>query len=191
MTSNENDNLDDKATEARQSILTSLKGRAKEVAGAITRNDSLITEGQLEQTEAREQREANAAQALADAKRDAAQRTLTAQTQQAAAQKLDVQQQAAREKAAATAEEQARVRAVEDQAARQKLLDTARADAEAAREAREVTARAAGDKRAAASKEREAAAKHDREQASAQAAQKAADRARAEAEELNKDAGIA
>ena len=63
---------DDKASEARKGLFDSVKGKAKEVAGAITGNDSLTAEGQLEQTQAAERREANADQAVADAEADQA-----------------------------------------------------------------------------------------------------------------------
>src|SRR6195952_1860560 len=57
----------DKADEARKGLLDSIKGKAKEIAGAITGNDSLTAEGQLEQTQAKERKEANSVEAVADA----------------------------------------------------------------------------------------------------------------------------
>ena len=56
-----------KADQAREGLLDSIKGKAKEVAGAVTGNDSLTTEGQLEQAQARERKEANVTEAVADA----------------------------------------------------------------------------------------------------------------------------
>ena len=48
-------------------MIDSVKGRAKEIAGAVTVNDSLTSEGQLEQTQAKERKEANNVEAVADA----------------------------------------------------------------------------------------------------------------------------
>ncbi len=59
---------DDNAAQTRKSYLESIKGKAKEVAGAVTGNDSLTAEGQLEQTQARERRQASSDAAEADAK---------------------------------------------------------------------------------------------------------------------------
>lgn len=56
-----------KANEARKGLIDSVKGRAKEIAGAITGNDSLTAEGQLEQNQADERKEANSIEAVADA----------------------------------------------------------------------------------------------------------------------------
>ena len=48
-----------KADEARKGLIDSVKGKAKEITGAVTGNDSLTSEGQLEQTQAKERKEAN------------------------------------------------------------------------------------------------------------------------------------
>ena len=56
-----------KADQARKGLIDSVKGKAKEIAGAVTGNDSLTAEGQLEQTQARERKEANSVEAVADA----------------------------------------------------------------------------------------------------------------------------
>ena len=45
-----------KADEARKGLIDSVKGKVKEVAGAVTGNDSLTAEGQLEQTQAKERK---------------------------------------------------------------------------------------------------------------------------------------
>ena len=56
-----------KADEARRGLIDAVKGKAKEVVGAITGNDSLTAEGQLEQTQAHERKEANTMEAVAEA----------------------------------------------------------------------------------------------------------------------------
>jgi uncharacterized protein YjbJ (UPF0337 family) len=57
----------EKAGEARKSMVDSVKGKAKEIAGAVTGNDSLTAEGQLQQAEAKERRDAAKSEAEADA----------------------------------------------------------------------------------------------------------------------------
>ena len=56
-----------KAEDAREGLIASVKGKAKEVVGAIIKNDSLAAEGQLEQAQAKARKEASSAEALADA----------------------------------------------------------------------------------------------------------------------------
>ena len=57
----------DKSEQARKGLIDSVKGKAKEVVGAVTRNDSLTAEGQLEQTQSRDRMDANSVEAVADA----------------------------------------------------------------------------------------------------------------------------
>src|SRR6478752_772110 len=61
-----------KADQARKGLIDSVKGKAKEVVGAVTGNDSLTAEGQLEQTQARDRMDANSVQAVADAEAEQA-----------------------------------------------------------------------------------------------------------------------
>ncbi|GAB5899521.1 hypothetical protein OKHIL_53300 [Mycolicibacterium mageritense] len=56
-----------KASEARKGLIDSVKGKAKEVAGALTDNDSLAAEGQFEQSAAKHRRAANSADAVGEA----------------------------------------------------------------------------------------------------------------------------
>ena len=42
----------EKAEQARKGLVDSIKGKAKEIVGAVTGSDSLTAEGQLEQTQA-------------------------------------------------------------------------------------------------------------------------------------------
>ena len=62
----------DKAAEAREGLLDNVKGKAKEVAGAVSGRDDLVEEGQLQQAEARNRKAALADEAVADAKREEA-----------------------------------------------------------------------------------------------------------------------
>ena len=75
----------DKSGQARKGLIDSVKGKAKEVVGAITRNDSLTAEGQLEQTQARDRMDANSVQAVADAEAEQA-RTDAAEAHEEGAQ---------------------------------------------------------------------------------------------------------
>ncbi len=68
----------EKAEQARKGLIDSIKGKAKEIVGAVTGNDSLTAEGQLEQTQAQQRKEANSVEAVADA--EAAQARAEAQT---------------------------------------------------------------------------------------------------------------
>src|SRR6478735_7800554 len=91
-----------KADEARKGLIDSVKGKAKEVAGAVTGNDSLTAEGQLEQAQARDRKVANEIEAVADAQAQGAGTQMKAATQVADAERTAVN------RAAATAEGVAR-----------------------------------------------------------------------------------
>ena len=83
----------DTAAEAREGLASSISGKLKEVGGALLGNDSLTREGQLQQTEANQRREANAQEAVADAEARRAEEKLRAENERAREEK---QQAAAR-----------------------------------------------------------------------------------------------
>ena len=84
-----------KISPARHERLDQLGERkAKEVVGAITGNDSLTAEGQLEQTQARDRMDANSVDAIADA-----------EAEQARAQALKAREEGAQERAAVNDEQ--------------------------------------------------------------------------------------
>jgi uncharacterized protein YjbJ (UPF0337 family) len=85
----------DKAAEAREGLLESVTGKAKEVAGAVTGNEELVEEGQLQQAEALNRKEAAAYEAIADAER-----TLAADELRKSSREADAQKQAAHDAAA-------------------------------------------------------------------------------------------
>jgi uncharacterized protein YjbJ (UPF0337 family) len=62
-----------RAGEARKGLFNTMAGKAKEVAGALSGNDELATEGQLQQAGAQARKDANSREAIADA--DAGQRS--------------------------------------------------------------------------------------------------------------------
>ena len=79
----------DTAAEARDGLASSISGKLKEVGGALLGNDSLTREGQLQQAEATERREANAQEAVADAEARRAEEKLHAANEQAREEKQD------------------------------------------------------------------------------------------------------
>src|SRR6478736_10114097 len=92
---------DDKASEAREGLLDSIAGKAKEVAGAVTGRDDLVEEGQLQQAEARHRKEAVADEAVADAKRAEAAEEIRETNAEAAQRESAARAEAAREKSVA------------------------------------------------------------------------------------------
>jgi uncharacterized protein YjbJ (UPF0337 family) len=112
-----------KADEARKGLIDSVKGKAKEIAGAVTGNDSLTAEGQLEQTQAQQRKEANSVEAVADAEAaqaraeaaharvDGAQERIAVNAETAAVQNSVREQQAAQKRAAEQTAQQDAARA--------------------------------------------------------------------------------
>jgi uncharacterized protein YjbJ (UPF0337 family) len=98
-----------KADEARKGLIDSVKGKAKEIVGAVTGNESLTAEGQLEQTQAKERKEANSVEAVADA-----------EAAQARAEATEARVQGARERIAVNAQTAAVENSVRNQQAAQK-----------------------------------------------------------------------
>ncbi len=98
-----------KADEARKGLIDSVKGKVKEVVGAVTGNDSLTAEGQLEQTQAKERKEANSVEAVADA-----------EAAQAHAQVTEARAEGAQDRVAVNAQTAAVERSVREQQADQK-----------------------------------------------------------------------
>ena len=91
----------DKAAQAREGLLDSVAGKAKEVAGAVTGKDHLVEEGQLQQEEARNRKAAVADEAIADAKREEATQELRETSRETAEQKGEARARAEQEEAAA------------------------------------------------------------------------------------------
>ncbi|WP_029117082.1 CsbD family protein [Mycobacterium sp. URHB0044] len=177
-----------KADEARKGLIDSVKGKAKEVFGAVTGNDSLTAEGQLEQTEARERKEANSVEAVADA-----------EAAQARAEAAEAQVKGARERIAVDAQTAAVESSVRDQQAAQKRAAEAagQQDAAIAKTRAELDAQAEIQQ----AKERDeidsateqvvdAAADHQAAMRGASSAEAEADRIRRQADELTKEADL-
>jgi uncharacterized protein YjbJ (UPF0337 family) len=88
----------DKAEQAREGLMDSVAGKVKEVAGAVSGRDDLVEEGQLQQAEARNRKEAVADEAIADATRDEARQDMREASQDAAQDKGQAYADAARAK---------------------------------------------------------------------------------------------
>ncbi|HEX5254194.1 MAG TPA: CsbD family protein [Mycobacterium sp.] len=139
-----------KADEARRGLIDSVKGKAKEVVGAVTGNESLTAEGQLEQTQAHERKEANATEAVAEAqvkqaqeeaaeaRVEGAQQRLAANVQAVAAEDSIEAREAAQKRAADRAAHQ-QANAAKTQAELDAQRDTQRAEAEERAEIREAS----------------------------------------------------
>lgn len=127
--------MTDKADQARKGLIDSVKGKAKEIAGAVTGNDSLTAEGQLEQVQAKERKEANAVEAVADAESAEARQEAAQATAEAAQERREVQAQTAVVENVARTEQTAQKQAADEKAQRDAAAARAQADAQAQREA--------------------------------------------------------
>lgn len=165
----------DKSTEAREGLADSLAGKAKEVAGAVVGNDDLVEEGQLQQAEAQNRKEAAAYDAIADAERSQAAQELRDSSREAQSQKQAAEAAAARDEA---------------DVQQQRAVDHAAADRDA--QLRKLhadqAAKAHGDKVAEGGL-REAAAIAGEAEATEQQAQAESARLEQEAESAEQDAG--
>lgn len=99
----------EKADEARRGLVGSIKGKAKEVVGAVIKNDKLTAQGQVEQAEARKRKEANRLESVADA-----------QTAEAEGQVAEAKREGAEERAAVRKEARAQQDAIRQDQAQQK-----------------------------------------------------------------------
>ena len=173
--------------EARKGLFDAVKGKAKEVVGAVTGNDSLTTEGQLQSAQARERAEANATELAAQAQSEEAAEDLAAVRNTA-----EQQRDAASASAESSTESARRVQQAQHVAAEKEKHQTVRdevADAEVDARAEQIEAVAEGQSDAAAATrdELDAVQKHGEEVAEAEAARAAADRARRNAASLRED----
>jgi uncharacterized protein YjbJ (UPF0337 family) len=154
---------DDKSGEAAKALFDSVKGKAKEAFGAVTGNDSLTSEGQLNQVDAKERRDAAKAEAEADAEAKEAMAAREDAKREANQQRLE----AGAEAQVATAQvrgDQAVAKAAADDAARQDALrEQTKAEADAQHQAMSAKADERADIRAAADEYAEAVDDHRHE----------------------------
>jgi uncharacterized protein YjbJ (UPF0337 family) len=174
---------DDKADQARKSLIDSVKGNAKEIAGAVIGNDSLTAEGQLEQTAAKDRRAASAVQTEADAEAAEAERLANDAKIEGVDERIAADVRTSAEKQAIRDEQLAQERAAERAGAN----DAARAQKRIEADAQQQVVRIKADER----DEVEAVAKdyvqevddHRRSVGEAEHTEAAADRLRARANE--------
>ena len=171
----------DKAAEARKGLFDTMAGKAKEVAGALSGDDDLATEGQLQQAGAQARKDANSREAVANASAGQAldelcERTddLTKDRRRAHAAAGQREQAIVDAGAAATADAETRTQR-EEQAGRRRAEDGADAVARAS------AANAARIDAEALSAERDAAQRHDDHEARAADAERRAAQLRTEA----------
>ncbi len=137
----------DTAGQAREGLLDSVKGRAKEVAGAVTGKDDLVEEGQLQQAAASDRKAALADEAVAEGKRDEATARLREESREAAelegAARAGAEREQSRVERAREAEHAAAAQAARRQEAAGSEAAQQRADDLAERRLREAEALAA------------------------------------------------
>jgi uncharacterized protein YjbJ (UPF0337 family) len=180
----------EKAEQARKGLVDSIKGKAKEIVGAVTGSDSLTAEGQLEQTQAQQRKEANSVEAVADA--EAAQARIEA---------ADARVAGAQARVAVAAETAAVETSVREQQAAQKREaerdaqeDAVRAKTRAELDAQHEVHRAKAEEReeigAAAAEAVDAAAEHESSVQAATTAHAEAARIRRQADKLSNEADL-
>ena len=180
----------DKADQARKGLIDSVKGKAKEIAGAVTGNDSLTAEGQLEQSQAQQRKEANSVEAVADAEAAQAHADATKAELQGAEERIAVSAKTAAVKNSVHTEQAAAHRAAEHAGQR----DAAGAKAQAERDAQRAVERAKAEERdevgAAAEEIVDATDEHQTSVRRTTSARAEADRIRRQADSLTKQADL-
>src|SRR6476661_7475995 len=107
----------DKADEARRGLVDAIKGKAKEVVGAVTKNDALTAEGQVEQAEAKQRKEANRLESVADAEVTQAESEVTEARREGAEERVEVSREARDREDAIRREQEAQKRQTQEAAA--------------------------------------------------------------------------
>lgn len=180
----------DKADEARKGLIDSVKGKAKEIAGAMTGNDSLTAEGQLEQTQARERKDANSIQAVADAEAEQARAQAAEARLEGAEERIAVDARTASVESSIVTQQAAQKAAAEQAAQQESQRAATQAEVDAQREVQRAEAQERVEVRAAASDATEAVDEHRAAVDDAAATRAAADEARARAEKLTDNADL-
>ena len=172
----------DKASQAREGILDSVAGKAKEMAGAVSGKDDLVEEGQLQQAEARKRKAAVAEEAIANAKREEAVAEVSEKTREAAEQKNAARAQAQREEAVIERQRQTERAVAAQEGAREESIRKAAAEREADKVAETRQREAVELATDATSTEQQAAAEAIRLEREAAAAEQQAAALRAQAD---------
>ena len=177
-----------KAEDAREGLIASVKGKAKEVVGAIFKNDSLAAEGQLEQAQAKARNEASTAEALADAEAKQARAEVTNAKLDSVDARTGVDARAAAAKNAAETKQAEQKRTAEQAAQRGAARESVQAEAQAQREVQRASVEEQAQVRAAGEEVGDALDGHQAAVADAAKARAKADRLRGQAEDLTDDA---
>jgi uncharacterized protein YjbJ (UPF0337 family) len=173
-----------KADDARKGLIDSIKGRAKEVVGAMTKNESLTAEGQFEQAQAKDLKEASTAEAVADAEAKAARVEVTNAKLDSVDARNQVDARIAATKNVAETDQAAQKRAADQAAQRVAAEESVQAQADAQREVQQAVAEQRAQVRAADEEVRDALDEHQTAVADAAKARATADDLRAQAEDL-------
>jgi uncharacterized protein YjbJ (UPF0337 family) len=180
----------DKSQQARKGLVDSVKGKVKEVAGAVSGNDSLTAEGQLEQTQARDRKEANTVEAVADAEAEQARAEATEARVEGAKERIAVSSRTAAVENTVEAQQDAQKRAAEQSAYLDATRDKSRAEADAQREVAQAEARERLDAEAATEDAVDALDEHRAAAQQADGAHTAAERLRERADNLTDQADL-
>jgi uncharacterized protein YjbJ (UPF0337 family) len=179
-----------KAGEARKGLIDSVKGRAKEIAGAVTGNDSLTAEGQLEQTQATERKEANTVEAVADAEAAQAHAEATEARVEGAQERIAVNAQTGAVQSSVRDQQVAQKRAAEQIGQRDAAREKTRAELDAQAKVQQATAQERHEIDSAAEEVVDAVDDHLSAVQGASSAETEADRIRQQADKLTNDADL-
>jgi uncharacterized protein YjbJ (UPF0337 family) len=180
----------DKADQARKGLIDSVKGKAKEVAGAVTGNDSLTAEGQLEQTQAQQRKEANSVEAVADAEAALARAEETEAKLEGAEERIAVGARTAAVKNAVRSQQAAENRAAEQAAQRDVVRAKTQAEFDAQREVEGAKAEERGEVDAVAEEFVDAVDQHQTLAQEAANSRAEADHIRRQADSLTTEADL-
>lgn len=179
-----------KADEARRGLIDSIKGKAKEVAGAVTGNESLTAEGQLEQTQAHDRKEANAAEAVAEAQAKQAQEDAADARVEGARQRLSANAQAVAAEDSIQAQAAAQKRAADRSAHQQATAAKTQAEVDADRDIQLAKAEERADIREASEEIVDAVAEHQTSVQVARNEESEAERLRRRAQNVTDEADL-
>lgn len=168
--------------QARKGLFDSVKGKAKEIVGAVTGNDSLTAEGQLEQSQAQERKEANTVEAVADAETNQADKELVQAKLEGAQQRAQTNAEAAVVEDAIEKRREGQKQAAQLAGQRDAAREKVQADLEAQRDVEQAKAQERAEIDAAGEDFVEAVDEHQSAVQEAAATQSEADRIRAQAD---------
>jgi uncharacterized protein YjbJ (UPF0337 family) len=179
-----------KADDARKGLIDSVKGKAKEIVGAVTGNDSLTAEGQLEQTQANERKEANSVAAVADAEAAQAHAEATEARVEGAQERIAVNAQTAAVETSVRNQQAAQKRAAEQVGHQDAAREKTRAELDAQAKVQQAKAQERDEINSAAEEIVDAVDDHLTAVQGASSAEAEADRIRQQADKLTNEADL-